>query len=146
MPIPTPHITAKEGDFAKTVLMPGDPLRAKFIAENYLENAVLAIGGKPVASYFRAPEGSFSRSMLQKIHSMGYRTVFWSIAYADWDNQHQPNEEKALSLLLGRMHNGAVILLHPTSATNAAILPRLIEALQKEGYRFGTLDELCLER
>lgn len=111
-----------------------------------LENAVLAIGGKPVASYFRAPEGSFSRSMLQKIHSMGYRTVFWSIAYADWDNQHQPNEEKALSLLLGRMHNGAVILLHPTSATNAAILPRFIETLQKEGYRFGTLDELCLER
>lgn len=37
---PTPHISAKEGDFAKTVLMPGDPLRAKFIAENYLENAV----------------------------------------------------------------------------------------------------------
>ena len=41
MPIPTPHIEAKEGDFARTVLMPGDPLRSKFIAENFLENAVL---------------------------------------------------------------------------------------------------------
>ena len=41
MPIPTAHITAKEGDFAKTVLMPGDPLRAKFIAENFLENPKL---------------------------------------------------------------------------------------------------------
>jgi len=40
MSVPTPHITAKAGDFAKTVLMPGDPLRAKFIAENYLENPV----------------------------------------------------------------------------------------------------------
>ena len=39
--IPTPHITAKEGDFARTVLMPGDPLRAKYIADNYLEDAVL---------------------------------------------------------------------------------------------------------
>jgi purine-nucleoside phosphorylase len=39
--IPTPHITANKGDFAKTVLMPGDPLRAKFIAENYLDDAVL---------------------------------------------------------------------------------------------------------
>ena len=111
-----------------------------------LENAVLDATGKPVASYFRAPEGSFSRSMLQKIDAMGYRTIFWSIAYADWDNQNQPNEEKALDLLRRRMHNGAVILLHPTSATNAAILPRLIDTLQEEGYRFGTLDGLCLER
>ena len=36
--IPTPHNNAKAGDFAKTVLMPGDPLRAKYIAETYLEN------------------------------------------------------------------------------------------------------------
>ena len=41
MPVPTPHIRAKEGDFAKTVLMPGDPLRAKYIAETYLENPEL---------------------------------------------------------------------------------------------------------
>ncbi|MBR6321504.1 MAG: purine-nucleoside phosphorylase [Lachnospiraceae bacterium] len=41
MPVPTPHINAKIGDFADTVLMPGDPLRSKFIAENFLENPVL---------------------------------------------------------------------------------------------------------
>lgn len=41
MPIPTPHISAKKEDIAKTVLMPGDPLRAKFIAETFLENPVL---------------------------------------------------------------------------------------------------------
>ena len=49
--IPTPHITAKYGDFAKTVLMPGDPLRAKFIAENFLENAVLVNGVRGVNGY-----------------------------------------------------------------------------------------------
>ena len=49
--IPTPHITAKEGDFAKTVLMPGDPLRAKFIAENFLENPVLVNNVRGVQGY-----------------------------------------------------------------------------------------------
>ena len=51
MPIPTPHISAKQGDFAKTVLMPGDPLRAKFIAEKYLENAVLVNNVRGVQGY-----------------------------------------------------------------------------------------------
>ena len=51
MPVPTPHITAKAGDFAKTVLMPGDPLRAKFIAETYLENAVLVNNVRGVNGY-----------------------------------------------------------------------------------------------
>ena len=49
--IPTPHITAKEGDFARTVLMPGDPLRAKYIADNYLEDAVLVNNTRGVQGY-----------------------------------------------------------------------------------------------
>ena len=49
--IPTPHITAKEGDFARTVLMPGDPLRSKFIAENFLENPVLVNNVRGVQGY-----------------------------------------------------------------------------------------------
>lgn len=51
MPIPTPHISAQKGDFAKTVLMPGDPLRAKFIAENYLTDAVLVNNVRGVQGY-----------------------------------------------------------------------------------------------
>ena len=51
MAVPTPHISAKLGDFAKTVLMPGDPLRAKFIAETYLENAVLVNNVRGVQGY-----------------------------------------------------------------------------------------------
>ena len=49
--IPTPHITAKEGDFARTVLMPGDPLRARFIAETYFENPVLVNNTRSVQGY-----------------------------------------------------------------------------------------------
>ncbi len=51
MAVPTPHISAKLGDFAKTVLMPGDPLRAEFIAKNYLENAVLVNNVRGVQGY-----------------------------------------------------------------------------------------------
>ncbi len=51
MSVPTPHIAAKVGDFAKTVLMPGDPLRAEFIAKNYLENAVLVNNVRGVQGY-----------------------------------------------------------------------------------------------
>ncbi len=49
--IPTPHINAKAGDFAKTVLMPGDPLRAKFIADNFLEDAVLVNNVRGIQGY-----------------------------------------------------------------------------------------------
>ena len=48
---PTPHISAKPGDFAKTVLMPGDPLRAKFIAETFLENPVLVNNVRGIQGY-----------------------------------------------------------------------------------------------
>lgn len=51
MNIPTPHISAKEGEFAKTVLMPGDPLRAKFVAEHYLEDAVLVNSVRGINGY-----------------------------------------------------------------------------------------------
>ena len=56
--IPTPHITAKEGDFARTVLMPGDPLRSKFIAETYLENPVLVNDTRGVQGRSRAARSS----------------------------------------------------------------------------------------
>ena len=51
MSIPTPHIGAKKGDFAKTVLMPGDPLRAKYIAETYLENPRLVTSVRNMLGY-----------------------------------------------------------------------------------------------
>ena len=108
-----------------------------------LEDVMLQKTGKTCAPYFRPPEGSFSRNLLQVASGNGYKTIFWSFAYADWDNNAQPSAEAALEKITANLHNGAVLLLHPTSATNAEILPRLIDHLRAEGYRFGTLDELC---
>ena len=98
--------------------------------------------GRELSKYFRFPEGRYSESALKCVQSLGYKTIFWSFAYADWDNSTQPSKEKALKKILSNTHNGAVMLFHPTSCTNAEIFPTLIKAWKEMGYRFGTLDEL----
>jgi len=98
--------------------------------------------GREMAKYYRPPEGSFNERSLRFAQQLGYKTIFWSFAYADWDNQHQPDPQAAKQKILDHMHNGAILLLHPTSATNALILEDVIRTLKSEGYRFGTLDEL----
>ena len=107
-----------------------------------LESACRDLCDVEVAKYFRPPEGKFDPEMLSEAQRLGYRTVFWSFAYADWDNRNQPDAAAAKKKILDNIHNGAVILLHPTSATNAAILQDVITELKSQGYRFGTLDEL----
>lgn len=102
--------------------------------------------GFSLDKYFRFPEGKYSISALKCVNALGYKTVFWSFGYADWDNNKQPGTEYAMRKILDNTHNGEVILLHPTSATNAEILPSLIDAWRAMGFRFGTLDELTTDR
>lgn len=100
--------------------------------------------GKTLAKYYRPPEGRFDEKTMEYAKALGYKTIFWSIAYADWDNEKQPSVEEAKKKILDNLHNGAVILLHPTSATNATIMKDVITAIKAQGYRFGTLDELTV--
>ena len=79
---------------------------------------------------------------LQIANELGYKTVFWSFAYADWDNNKQPSAEEAFSRLIPRAHNGAVVLLHSTSATNAQILDELLTKWKDMGYRFESIEKL----
>ena len=108
-----------------------------------LENIYSENTGKTMAKYFRFPEGRYNEESLKVISDMGYKTVFWSFGYADWDNGRQPEPESAIEKIISNTHNGEVILLHPTSSTNAKILPILIDKWRDMGYTFGTLDELC---
>ena len=110
-----------------------------------LERACAELCNVEVAKFFRPPEGKFDRAMLCEAQRLGYKTIFWSFAYADWDNKKQPSPNAAKQKILDNVHNGAVILLHPTSATNAAILGEVISTLKADGYRFGTLFELTQE-
>lgn len=105
-----------------------------------LERSFLELTGVPMAKLYRPPEGCFSRRNLECLKENGYRTVFWSFAYPDWDNGRQLAPEKAKSIILDNLHNGAILLLHPTSATNAAILGDVIREMKAQGYRFATPD------
>ncbi len=101
--------------------------------------------GYVLSSYYRPPEGRFNRTNLETASKYGYKTIFWSFAYPDWDNEAQLSPEKAKQIIFDNVHNGAVLLLHPTSRTNADILEDVIERLKQDGFRFGTLDELTRE-
>ena len=107
-----------------------------------VEQRFLEITGKELPKFYRPPQGVYSSKNLENAKNLGYKTIFWSLAYADWDNQNQPQPEAALQKLLGRTHNGAVVLLHATSETNAQILDDLLTAWEAQGYRFGALTEL----
>ena len=107
-----------------------------------LEELFLEKTGKPLPKYYRPPQGIYSEENLKLAKDLGYKTVFWSLAYVDWKNDSQPSKEEAFAKLLPRIHPGAVVLLHSTSETNAEILDELLTKWEEMGYRFGTLDEL----
>ena len=107
-----------------------------------LEKLFTEITGKDLPKYYRPPQGVYSEKNLAMAKELGYKTVFWSLAYADWDNNNQPAKDVALERVLSRTHNGAVILLHSTSKTNAEILDTLLTRWEDMGYRFETIDKL----
>ena len=107
-----------------------------------LESLYLEVVGEEMPKYYRPPQGNYSEANLQMAKDLGYKTVFWSLAYVDWNNNAQPSPEYAFSKLLPRIHNGAVVLLHSTSATNAQILDELLTKWEQMGYRFASIEEL----
>ena len=109
---------------------------------NPVELKYRQITGKEMAKIYRPPQGKYSEANLSHAKALGYTTVFWSLAYEDWDNANQPNPDRALQKLNSRIHNGAIVLLHSTSKTNAEILGRLIDDWRAMGYTFGRLEEL----
>ena len=98
--------------------------------------------GQELPKFYRPPQGIYSEENLKMAQELGYKTLFWSLAYVDWNNDAQPTKEAAFAKLLPRTHNGAVVLLHSTSKTNTEILGELIDKWKAMGYRFGTLEEL----
>jgi peptidoglycan-N-acetylmuramic acid deacetylase len=96
--------------------------------------------------YYRPPQGKFNENNLKLANELGYKTIFWSLAYVDWYVDKQPTSEYAFSKLVPRVHPGAVILLHSTSQTNCDILDELITKYKDMGYTFKTLDDLTREQ
>lgn len=100
------------------------------------------ITGQQMLPYYRPPQGIYSEENLKLAQSLGYRTVFWSLAYVDWLQDKQPSKDEAFSKLIPRIHDGAIVLLHSTSSTNAEILDELLTKWEELGYRFGSIEDL----
>ena len=107
-----------------------------------LEKLFLETTGQEMPKFYRPPQGAYSEDNLKMAKELGYKTVFWSLAYVDWNNDSQPTREQAFAKLLPRTHDGAVVLLHSTSQTNAEILDELLTRWKDMGYTFETVDRL----
>lgn len=97
--------------------------------------------GQALPKFYRPPQGIYSEENLRMAKELGYKTVFWSLAYVDWKNEDQPTKEAAFSKLIPRTHNGAVVLLHSTSQTNAEILDELLTKWEEMGYTFAPIED-----
>lgn len=102
------------------------------------------VTGEEIDMYYRPPEGKCSAKNMKWAKEMGYSTIFWSLAHVDWDTEDQPEPETAIEKLTARIHPGAVVLLHNTSATNAEILDELLTKWEEMGYEVRPLSDLLL--
>ncbi|MDV3426989.1 MAG: delta-lactam-biosynthetic de-N-acetylase [Bacillota bacterium] len=106
------------------------------------EDEFYKLTGKPMPKFFRPPMGKYSEYSLYLTSKLGYKTVFWSFAYADWDIKKQPSKEYAMKKIMDRTHPGGIYLFHAVSNTNAEILDQVIKKWKEKGYSFKSLSEI----
>ena len=107
-----------------------------------VEELYTSVTGEPMTKFYRQPRGVYSTENLSMAKELGYSTFFWSLAYVDWIQEQQPSKEEAFQKLIPRIHPGAIVLLHNTSSTNAAILDELLTRWEEMGYQFHSIKEL----
>lgn len=108
---------------------------------NQCARTMKKLTGYTMDKYCRPPEGCYSQRTLKMLQDMGYATIFWSLAYYDWDPNHQPGAEAVLHKFKTYYHPGMIPLIHVVSKSNAEALPNVIHFLKKKGYRFGELSD-----
>ena len=91
--------------------------------------------------YMRPPKGEFSERTLKLTSELGFKTVMWSFAYVDWNEDNQPSNEEALKKVTSNFHNGEIMLLHATSKTNSEIMGQIIDEARAQGYEFKIINE-----
>ena len=106
-----------------------------------VEDKFQEITGTQLTRFYRPPQGKYNTKNLEMAKEMGYHTFFWSLAYVDWYQDKQPTKDEAFKKLVGRIHPGAIVLLHSTSKTNGEILDELLTKWEEMGYTFRTLED-----
>ncbi|MEY8000361.1 delta-lactam-biosynthetic de-N-acetylase [Clostridium sp. Mt-5] len=118
-----------------------DPI--KFEKEfSITEEAYKEVTGKEMPHFFRPPMGKYSELSLFYTNKLGYKTIFWSFAYNDWNIKKQPSPAESQKMISRRAHNGAIVLLHAVSKTNSEILDSVIKDWKNQGYTLESLDKL----
>lgn len=107
-----------------------------------LEKAYYDLTNTEIAKFFRPPKGDFDKESLLYVSSLGYKNIFWSMAHYDWDVNNQMSVDKCEKIVLDNLHNGAIILMHSVSISNARSLPNIIEKALEKGYKFEVLTSL----
>lgn len=106
------------------------------VADSFYE-----ITGTKLSPYYRPPQGKANAANIKMAQQLGYCTIFWSLAYVDWDTENQPSHDAAFDKLTSRVHPGAIVLLHNTSRTNGEILDELLTKWEDMGYSFRALSQ-----
>jgi peptidoglycan-N-acetylmuramic acid deacetylase len=108
---------------------------------NVLNKKIKELTGTDV-KYIRPPKGEYSEQVMGKLYNMGYKTVFWSFAYLDWDVTIQRGGDYAYNQIMPYLDEGMVLLLHAVSGDNADCLEKFIKDARAKGYEFAAIDEL----
>jgi len=107
-----------------------------------VKQAVTDTTRQQAMAFVRPPRGIFNDRTLALSRSEGYVSVFWSVAYKDWDVNDQKGADYAYRQVMAQLHPGAVILLHSISRDNTEALGRIIDGARQQGYEFKSLDTL----
>ncbi|MEQ6356663.1 polysaccharide deacetylase family protein [Lysinibacillus sp. M3] len=110
-----------------------------------LDDKLRELTGIERTTYARPPEGTFNAKLLEVGNAEGYRHIFWSVAFKDWERDVRRGADYAYNALMEQLHPGAVILMHTVAQDNAEALPRFIADAKKQGYTFLSLNDLVLE-
>lgn len=111
-----------------------------------VEEAVVEITDQTEMKYVRPPRGTFNEDTLRWTNELNYISVFWSLAFKDWETNNQKGSEYAFEQITDQIHPGAIILLHTVSEDNAQALEKVIQQLKRDGYTFKSLDDLLWKK
>lgn len=119
------------------------------ISKEKLENEINKINEEykkitncEMKKYFRPPCGDFDDKSLGYLDELGYKTIFWSLAYKDWNPKEIKGKEFAYNSVVDKLHNGAIILLHTVSTDNTNALSDIINGIKNKGYKIGHIADL----
>ncbi|MBQ8292291.1 MAG: polysaccharide deacetylase family protein [Bacilli bacterium] len=134
------HIVANHSYSHKTINSQSKPDLENDLKK--LEDSFQNLTGTEMVKVFRPPKGEFDRNSLLTLKELGYKTVFWSIAFQDWSDEHQRGKEYSYNSVINNLHPGAIILMHTVSKSNREALPDIIDEITNQGYEFALVTEL----